>query len=233
MTTSDSDPPDLPWPKPAAPSAEVSQAIRQGCRQGLGQKRCVPASHRILASLGLSLGVFCLLAWLTRGNSRIEGTFRSALIGAAGWGIVQAVILWVGLSRPAGKRFSTRLRLVLAVLTPVLFLGYVAHAAPEWVSFLEFSHGERAAHAMRCTVAGLAFSALISGGVLLLWRGTDPFTPGLTGALVGLVGGLAGGLTIGVACPSQEGWHACFSHGLGALAFAGVGWAAGRRLLVP
>lgn len=233
MTTSDSDPPDLPWPKPAAPSLEVSRAIREGCTRGLSHKRCVPASHRLLASLLLSFGVFGLLAWLTRGNPRIDGTFRAALIGAAGWGIVQAMILWVGLARPPGKRFSARLRLVLAVLTPVIFLGYVAHAAPEWVSFFEFSHGERAAHAVRCTVVGLAFSTVISGGVLLLWRGTDPLTPGLTGALVGLVGGLAGGLTIGVACPSQEGWHACFSHGLGALAFAGIGWAAGRRLLVP
>ena len=80
MTTSDSDPPDLPWPKPAAPSLEVSRAIREGCTRGLSHKRCVPASHRLLASLLLSFGVFGLLAWLTRGNPRIDGTFRAALI---------------------------------------------------------------------------------------------------------------------------------------------------------
>jgi hypothetical protein len=189
--------------------------------------------QRLLASLALSFGVFSLLAWLTRGHARVEGTFRSALIGAAGWGIIQAAVLWMGVARPPGRRTSARVRLVLAVVIPVFFLAYLAHAAPAWVSFGEFSHGTRAAHAVGCSFVGMLFSAVVSGGVLLLWRGTDPLTPGLTGALVGLVGGLAGALTIGVACSSQEGWHACFSHGVGVLAFVAFGWAAGRRLLPP
>lgn len=225
---------DLPWPKPAPPSAEVSAAIRKECTCDLAKRRHRLTSwQRLAASLALSLGVFALLAWMTRGQSRVEGTFRNALIGAAGWGLVQAAVLWMGLARPPGRRASARIRLVVAVVLPLVFLAYVAHAAPEWVSFGEFSQGSRAAHAVGCGFIGILFSALISGGVLLLWRGTDPLTPGLTGALAGLVGGIAGGLAIGVACPSQEGWHACFSHGLGVLAFTVFGWAAGRRLLSP
>ncbi len=235
MTVQESDPlADLPWPKPtqSQPSAQVSEAICRGCTKDL--KRCPrrSATQRLLLSLALSLGVFALLAWLTRSQPRVPGTFRGALLGAAGWGIVQAAVLWMGLARP-GRRASARVRLVLAVVLPVVFLAYVAHTAPEWVSFGEFSSGARAAHAVGCSVVGMMFSAVISGGVLLLWRGTDPLTPGLTGALVGLIGGVAGGLAIGVACPSQEGWHACFSHGLGVLAFTVFGWAAGRRLLTP
>ncbi|HEY8945992.1 MAG TPA: NrsF family protein, partial [Polyangiaceae bacterium] len=130
-------------------------------------------------------------------------------------------------------RTSPRVRLALAVALPVLFLAYVAYAAPEWVSFSEFAQGARAEHAVSCGLVGLLFGAMVSGGVLLLWRGTDPLTPGLTGALLGLVGGVGGGLAIGIACPSQEGWHACVSHGLGVLVFVGFGWAVGRRLLTP
>jgi hypothetical protein len=233
MKTTDSEPPDLPWQAPPMPSGDVSRAIREQCMCDMAKRRGMSTRTRLLASLGLSLGVFALFAWLTRDQYRIEGTFRGALIGAAGWGIVQTMVLWFGLATPPGRRFSRRLRLVLAVVTPVLFVGYIAHAAPEWVTFHDVSHGARAAHVVRCTLAGLSFSTLISGGVFLLWRGTDPLTPGLTGALVGLIGGLAGGLTIGIACPSQEGWHSCISHGLGAIAFAGFGWAVGRRLLVP
>lgn len=191
------------------------------------------ALQRMLASLGLSVGVVGLFAILTRDRVRIEGTFRDALIGAAGWGVVQAVVLWAGLVQPPGRRISPSARLALAVALPVLFLAYVGHAAPEWVSFGEFSAGERAQHAVGCGSVGLLFGAIVSGGVLLLWRGTDPLTPGLTGALLGLVGGVGGGLAIGIACPSQEGWHACVSHGLGALVFAVFGWAVGRRLLAP
>jgi len=223
---------ELPWPKPAAPRAEISATIRRSCTEDLEAKRGLTASQRLLASMALSLGVFALLAWLGRDRSP-DGTLRAAVIGAAGWGIVQAAVLWAGLWRPPGKRGAPHLRLVLAVLLPIAFLFYVGYAAPEWVSFGEFSQGASASHAVACGFVGLLFSTVLSGGVLLLWRGTDPLTPGLTGALVGLVGGLGGGLAIGVACPSHEGWHACFSHGLGVLAFVGLGWAVGRRLLSP
>lgn len=233
MTVADSDRPmDLPWPKPAEPSAETSQSICKNCTQDLKPKRGLSGHQRLLLSVALSLGVFALFAWLTRGNTRVSGTFRSALLGAVGWGIVQAAVLWVGVVRPPGRRASARVRLVLAVVVPVFFIAYVAYAAPHWMSFGEFSNAH-AAHAAGCSFVGMLFSAVVSGGVLLLWRGTDPLSPGLTGALVGLVGGVGGGLTIGVSCASQEGWHACFAHGLGVLAFAAFGWAAGRRLLPP
>jgi hypothetical protein len=224
---------EFPWPKPAAPSPEVTAAIRQHCTCDLAKRRGMTRQQRLIASLALSFGLFSLLAWITRAQTRVDGTFRSALIGAAGWGVIMMAVLWMGLARPPGRRSSARLRLVLAVVTPVFFLAYLAHAAPIWIPFEQFSHGARATHAVGCSLVGMLFSAVVSGGVLLLWRGTDPLTPGLTGALVGLVGGLAGGLTIGVACSSQEGWHACFSHGLGVLAFVAFGWAVGRRLLAP
>jgi hypothetical protein len=224
---------ELPWPKPVVPSVEISSSIHDQCTCDLARRRGMSGGQRLALSVALSLGVFTLLAALTRDQPRFEGTFKTALLGAAGWGLVQAAVLWMGLARPPGKRASRALRLVVAVTLPVLFLAYIAFAAPEWVSFSEFAQGARASHAVSCGLIGLLFGALVSGGVLLLWRGTDPLSPGLTGALAGLVGGVGGALAIGVACPSQEGWHACFSHGLGVLAFAVFGCAVGRRLLSP
>lgn len=221
------------WPKPVAPGLEVSATIRRQCTGHLEARRGLQAWQRIALSLALSLGVFAVLAFLTRDQLRVEGSFRDALLGALGWGIVQAAVLWAGLGQPPGRRISPRVRLSLAVVLPIVFLTYVAYAAPQWVSFGEFAQGARAEHAVGCGLVGLLFGAMVSGGVLLLWRGTDPLTPGLTGALLGLVGGVGGGLAIGIACPSQEGWHACFSHGMGALVFVVFGWAVGRRLLSP
>lgn len=226
-------PPDAPWPKPPAPGLEISATIRRHCTGDLEARRGLSSAQRIALSLALSLGVFALLAFLTRERPRVEGSFRDALFGAAGWGIVQAAVLWAGLAHPPGRRIASTIRLALAVTLPVLFLLYVGYAAPEWVSFGEFSQGHRAQHAVGCALIGLLFGAMVSGGVLLVWRGTDPLTPGLTGALLGLVGGVSGGLAIGIACPSQEGWHACVSHGLAAVVFVAFGWAVGRRLLTP
>src|SRR5690606_14214184 len=88
---------DAAWPKPPAPGLEVSATIRRICTGDIQAQRGMSALQRMLASLGLSVGVVGLFAILTRDRVRIEGTFRDALIGAAGWGVVQAVVLWAGL----------------------------------------------------------------------------------------------------------------------------------------
>jgi hypothetical protein len=68
---------------------------------------------------------------------------------------------------------------------------------------------------------------------MLLWRRTDPLTPGISGALLGLVGGMGSALGMGVACPSHETWHLCVSHGVVVASLVVLGAAAGRRVLAP
>ncbi|HEY3499230.1 MAG TPA: NrsF family protein, partial [Polyangiaceae bacterium] len=75
--------------------------------------------------------------------------------------------------------------------------------------------------------------ALVTGGVLLLWRRTDPMSPGVSGALAGLAGGMGSALAFGVACPSHEAWHLWLSHGVVVVALVVLGGAVGRRLLAP
>jgi hypothetical protein len=224
---------DLPWPK-ATPSAHVSAAIHKHCTLGIEPCRGPSSAQRITLSLGVSFAVLAMLMYLSRGGGGHEGsTLRSVLIGAAGWGVVQALVLWLGFGKPPGRRLRPAARIAIALAIPLAFIAYIAFAAPEWVPFAEFLSAGRLERTASCGIVGLFVSALASGGVLLLWRGTDPLTPGLSGALAGLVGGIGGGIAIGAACPTQEGWHAGIAHGLVVVAFVAFGWVVGRRLLAP
>jgi hypothetical protein len=172
--------------------------------------------------------------WFGVRHQRSELGLRMGLYGAAGWAVVQAAVLFLGFGGPRRGRLATRtLRLVLAIGVPVLFLGYLCASAWTYVPFEQFSHGARATHALGCGSVALVFGALVSGGVLLAWRGTDPLTPRLSGALAGLIGGIGGALAVGIGCPSHEAWHLWISHGVIVLALGAVGFAAGKRALAP
>jgi len=243
MTVSDrpvADPPgeldalaDLPWPSPAEPPKALSDAICKHCTKSLHPRRGASAEKRVLLSLLLSGTVTGLLIALSVSKGSAGSTLSSALYGAVGWAIIQALVLFVGLARPPGRKPARALRLVIAVVVPIVFLGYLATTASARLSFETFSQGATASHAVGCGFVSLFLGALVSGGVLLLWRGTDPLTPGISGALVGLVGGLGGAVAIGIACPSHEAWHLGCSHGLGVIALVFLGGAVGRRLLSP
>jgi hypothetical protein len=174
---------------------------------------------------------FLIMTGILRGSAGT--TLSSALYGVVGWALVQAFVLVFALARPPGRRPARAVRLVIAVVVPIVFLGYLAATASAKLPFETFSHGATASHAMGCGLVSLFFGALVSGGVLLMWRGTDPLTPGISGALVGLVGGIGGAVAMGIACPSHEAWHLGLSHGLGVIALVFLGGVVGRRLLSP
>ena len=224
---------EIDWPKPVAPSEHVSQAIHQKCTKGLGSHACVSARRKAALSLlipVLAVGAFTVLA-VYGGVS--EGALRSGLYGALGWAVVLALVLLFGLARPPGRRPAAALRVVVAVLVPVAFFAYLGLTESGRLPFATFSQGATAQHALGCGMICLVVGAIVTGVVLLLWRGTDPMTPGVSGALVGLVGGVGSALALGVACPSHEGWHLGFSHGLVVVALVILGGAVGRRLLAP
>lgn len=224
---------DLPWPTPAAPPAALSDAICKHCTKSLKSSRGASAERRVVLSLlvcGVVSGLIIAMG-VIRGSAAV--TLSSALYGAIGWAVIQGLVLVFGLARPPGRKPARALRLVIAVVVPVIFLGYLAATASSWLPFDRFSQGATASHAVSCGLASLFLGALVSGGVLLLWRGTDPLTPGISGALAGLVGGLGGAVAVGIACPSHEAWHMGCSHGLGVIALVFLGGAVGRRLLSP
>jgi hypothetical protein len=224
---------NLPWREPCGPRAEVSEAIRKQCTRGICAQRSLSATQRLGLSLLLIFAVVTILALLSASADQPEGALRSALFGAAGWGVVMAAVLLVGLARPPGRRVSRTARLVLAVSVPILFLAYLSFAASGSLPLGAFLQEGEATHALACGLHALTFGAIVAGGMLFIWRGTDPVTPGISGALAGLVGGLTGAVAIGSACPTGSTWHLWLGHGLTVLLLIGVGWLAGRRWLSP
>lgn len=219
--------------RPSPPRAEVSRAICHRCTSTLAPQRGLSSRSRLIASLALAATLVLLFFEIGRQHHPLHWASPRVVLGSFAWALVQVVILWVGAATPPGRRLSAGVRLVIAVLTPVAFVAYFGFLASEWASFAEFCHGERAAHAIGCGRVGISLSALVTGSVFLLWRRTDPLTPGLTGALLGVVGSVAAGLALAAGCSSHEGWHVCVAHGLGTLAFSALGFALGRRWLSP
>ena len=224
---------DLPWPKPEAPSDAVSAKICGACTKNLCPKRGLSALSRLALCLAVSGLVASFGYWAGLRNHRSELGLRLGLYGAVVWGLVQAGVLFLGFAPRRGLLGSRNVRVALAVLVPVLFLGYLSYAAWSYVPFEQFSHGPRASHAFFCGLIALGFGAIVGGSVLLTWRGTNPLTPGLSGTLAGFVGGVGGALAIGIGCPSHEAWHLWTAHGLIVLMLGLMGFVAGRRLLSP
>jgi hypothetical protein len=178
----------------------------------------------------LTVGVLSLLA-VWRGVD--ESVIRAGLLGALGWAVVLGATLLVGLASPPGRRPRAVLRWGVAVAVPLAFFVFLTQTAWARVPFEQFAQGAMAEHAVKCGSICFVVGAAMSSGVMLLWRGTDPLTPGLSGALLGLVGGMGSALGMGIFCPSHEMWHVCVSHGVVLASLAVLGGAAGRRLLSP
>jgi hypothetical protein len=234
MTAHDDDPlADLPWREPEAPRAEISQCIRRQCTGGLCARRGLSAAQRVGLSIGLSALVVALIAVITAGHEHAAGAWRAALFGAVGWGVVMLAVLLLGLARPAGWHLSRVVRLGLALALPIAFLAYLTASASVGIPLGEFVHAGGPAGAVRCGGYALLFGGLATAAMLFIWRGTDPWNPGVSGALAGLVGGLTGAVAVGCACPTGSTWHLWLGHGTVVLLLLISGSLAGRRWLAP
>lgn len=225
---------DLPWPgATVTPSETCSQAIRGACTKGLCPKRGVSAVGRALLTLGLSVMLIGYYTWYAVADHRPSALVRTAVLGAMGWLGAQALLVFVTLVRPPGKRGSRALRLGILFGVPLLFIAYLGLVSTEHFAFAKFAQGSPAGHAVGCGLVALFFGALIAGGALVAWRRTDPYNPGLSGAMIGLVAGLASGSGMSIACSSHEVFHSCIAHGAVVFALALAGFGLGRRLLAP
>jgi predicted membrane channel-forming protein YqfA (hemolysin III family) len=233
MITPNPDPfADLPWSNPETSGEPVSAAIRSARRNSRRPVAGMSAGMRLTLCLMLSslAAVVGYLFGIRHDHSELS--LRMGVYGALGWAVVQAAVLAVGFS-PMRARSPRATRLALAMAVPVLFLGYLTYSASSYVPFAEFSRGARADHAWSCGLIAVTLGALVSGGILLAWRGTDALTPRLSGTLAGLIGGVGGAMAVGIGCPSHEAWHLWMAHGVMVLALGVMGFGAGRRLLAP
>lgn len=231
---SSSEPPhlDVTWPKEVEPRAEVTSAIRRACTQNLVPARGLSAPARFWLSVLLSgsvVGLLMLGRW-----TRLSGdTVGKTLVTAAVWGLIHAAVLFLGLARPPGHRGSRSLRWALALGVPLLFFGYLTLVAQHFAPIGAYLTDSAVHETGMCAVLVLLLGALATGGVMVFWRGTDPLTPGLSGALAGLSGGLVGAVAMGISCPCGQLWHLWLAHGSGVVTLTVAGWFAGKRWLAP
>ena len=127
---------DLAWPEPELPRADLAASIKKECTESLRPSRGMSATTRTVLSLALAIVIVVVFGVLS--VDRPEGPLRAALFGAAGWAVVQALVLVTGFLRPPGRRGAASKRLALAVVVPVFFLAYLAFAASKQLPLGEF-----------------------------------------------------------------------------------------------
>jgi hypothetical protein len=222
------------WPSQAPPSANVSESIRRMCTTGLTPQRARHPKHRLLWSIGISLGLFVVLLAVGWMRHPPKTALLIASSGAAIWALLQAAVLFVGVGRAPGNRPSCTLRRLTVVFVLGLFIAHLAYSTSSVLSFDQFLTVHRSVHGtVVCGIHALLFGAIATGVLFYLWRRTDPFRPRLTGALMGLAGGLVGGVALDLTCTCLEAWHLMLSHGLTLVALVGTGWFAGGKWLHP
>ena len=123
-----------PCPRKSAVRAPRT-CVRKRGMSAVGRLSLVPRRVGPRRSVGYWFGVR---------HHRSELGLRMGVYGALAWGLVQAAVLFVGFAPRRGLLGSRSVRVAVAVLLPLLFLGYLSYAAWTYVPFEQFSHGARA-----------------------------------------------------------------------------------------
>lgn len=230
--SADMDPFDgLEFKRDVAPGEAVSARIRRTCTKGLTPAGAVSARRRlVITALVALIGFSALLAAGLHDHRDLGSSADSILYGALGWFSVLCVVLVIGVARPPGKRVGWLARLLVATLVPLSFLAWLALVSNET---LPLGRSLDDQGTLGCGLYTLLTSAVVSLGIMLPWRRTDPLSPGLTGALLGLGGGLVAATAANVVCPCREGWHLWLAHGASLVTVVLIGAWVGRRWLAP
>jgi hypothetical protein len=225
---------ELPWPSAVEPPPELSLSIRTECTKGLTPKPCCTLRRRIMMSIGISGMLFAVLLAIGWMRHPPKAAIGLALLGAAVWGVVQALVLLAGCGRPPGKRGYPLLRWLVTVVVVFAFFVQLTIFSTSHLDFNEFLVAPRSLRStLVCGFHALLFGGLGTAALLFIWRQTDPFTPRLSGAVMGLAGGLVGAISLDMVCTSREATHLWLAHGATLATLVVLGWVLGRRCLTP
>jgi hypothetical protein len=225
--------PELPLKlgPPPKPRLQLSANIRHEVQRDLTPSVRLSRGARVVSSLGLLFLASAAFVALEVGDG-VHSVSRGAAFGAIGWALVVASVLLAGVGRFGA--YMRWLQMGIALFVPLALLSYLALEATSWVPLSTFFRdGDHTHKALACCSTAVALGAVGTAVVLFVWKRTDPFNPGWSGAVLGLLGGLGGAASVELVCPWHEGWHLWLGHGLGVLVLSFLGALVGRRLMAP
>jgi hypothetical protein len=212
----------------SAPSDRVLASLREDLKKDEEPRRALTRGQRVaLSAAALIVGLS-----LTSVNALVH-TPQVFVIAAAAFSLSVGGLLLAGAVPGGAGGFGVSARKTLFAVLAILGFTTLAFQAESFLSMTAFLEEESARHATKCAGHSLLSGVVGSSVLMFLWRRTDPFSPGLTGALLGLLGGALGTLSVGMLCSSGEGLHLTLGHGLSLLLLAGLGVFCGRKWLTP
>jgi hypothetical protein len=210
------------------PRDAVLEAIRQELHQDLEKKRSLSRWERVLlstAALVVGLGLTTFEAFFDAPEA--------AVLTAAALSLSVGGLLLAGVVPGEARSMGLSVRKVLVGLLCVTAFTALALKAEVFFSLQQFTEPDSLHRATACATHSLISGVLGATALLFVWRRTDPFSPGLSGAFLGLLGGAVGTTSVNLACHNAEGLHLTLAHGLSLIVFALLGVIVGRKWLSP
>ncbi len=221
-----------PEPPKMRSDDEPGEALRLAIRASLLKDDPPIAKPRSLsARVSLVLGVVALAVGLAApmvGKKKAYPPFADVVPPVVVAVLVLASSLVGAFSPSLDRRLSARGRHVMAWVLVATWLSYLVIAAHPiaWRGALEPA-------ALVCWARALLSGGLAGGAAMWLFRRSDPWSPGLTGALIGASVGCVGAAAVGLGCPGAELGHLLVGHGLIVPLLMVAGFFVGRRALKP
>lgn len=211
----------------AAPSERVLSAIQREIKEDNKARQSLSRGQRVgLSVLALALG-------FTLTSMKVVSASPSAFAIALATSCLSIGALLMAGAVPGNARFQLGGRRFLLAGLGVAFISSLAFMANEFLGFDSFLKSEHLKPAIHCASFSFMAGLIASSGLMVIWKRTDPFSPGLTGALLGFLGGLMGSVSVSLSCHADEGLHLTLGHGFGAFLIAGLAALLGRRWLRP
>lgn len=213
--------------KASAPSERVLTALREEVRADKAPRSSISRAKRTgFSVLALAIG-FTLTTFKVAGHS--PGVF---LVALAACSLSVGALLFSGVIPGSGRTSAGTRRYLLGALAVATFT-VLALKADHFLSYGQFADGECLMRTTHCASYALLAGVIVSSGLMIIWRRTDPFSPGLTGALIGFLGGLIGTVSVSLSCRADEGIHLTLGHGIATVVVTGLCWWGGRKWLSP
>ncbi len=208
------------------PSAEIGASIREQVAADLSEVAPRSLQTRIAHAAAATV-IVGTLTYPSFGPAAFSGVFEnvSKLAIGAGLAVLAVVVSSVAFApqlQSVGR--DTRILGVVGAIAAWSLYMFALVAEVDWAS---------ASTAGGCAARSLVGGLLAAGAFTWVWRKTDPWNPGLSGALIGTSAGVIASVCVGIVCAGGHGGHVLTGHWLAVPVLAAAGYLVSRRVLAP